>query len=246
MSNINSLKSEDIEQLRSFDTPTICNAIECFEVRSRTAGYMDGRIRANFPELPPMVGYATTVTLRSAAAPEGAGAAGGIAEQIALFEEIPEPRVVVLQDLDDPPAAASFGEVMCSIYKTFGCVGLITSGAGRDLEQVKALEFPVFSSQTICSHGYFHFVDVNVPVRVGGIPVQPGDLLHGDGNGVTTIPHEIARTLAETCREMTSAEGIVLKTLQAEGADMEALKKSFAAFKKRCRDLGQQLQKQKE
>ena len=81
---------------------------------------------------------------------------------------------------------------MCTTYKAFGAVGLITSGAGRDLDQVEALHFPCFTGGTICAHGYCHIPSINVPVHVGGVTIHPGDLLHGDRNGVTTIPQEIA------------------------------------------------------
>src|SRR5262249_56383398 len=99
---------------------------------------------------------------------------------------------VVFQDLDDPVAAATFGEIMCTSYKTFGAVGLITSGTGRDLDQVEALRFPCFTSGTMCAHGYCQIVQINVPAHVGGVMLHPGALLHGDRNGVTTIPLEIA------------------------------------------------------
>src|SRR5256885_10301397 len=99
---------------------------------------------------------------------------------------------------------------MCSTYKAFGAAGLITSGAGRDLDQVEALNFPCFTSGTICAHGYCHIPSINVPVHVGGIMVHPGDLLHGDRNGVTTIPAEVASEVAEGCAEMVEAEALVL------------------------------------
>ena len=69
--------------------------------------------------------------------------------------------------------------------RAFGAVGLITSGAARDLDQVRRLAFSVFSNGAICSHGYSHIVSIQTPVRVGGLAVNPGDLLHGDANGVT-------------------------------------------------------------
>src|ERR1700694_4188165 len=56
----------DLQALAEFDTPIICNTIELFEIRPRTAGYMDARIRACFPEMPPAVGYASTATMRCA------------------------------------------------------------------------------------------------------------------------------------------------------------------------------------
>src|SRR5271156_59609 len=125
-----------LELLRRFDTPTVCNVIELFAVRPSTAGYMDGRIRACFPNLPPMVGYASTATYRSSAAPGSGAAYSGLNEQVASFADLPGPPVVVFQDLDDPVTAATFGEIMGTSYQGFGAVGLVTSGAGRDLDQV--------------------------------------------------------------------------------------------------------------
>src|SRR5947209_17123241 len=135
------IPAADFELLRRFDTPTVCNVIELFDHRPHTAGYMDGRIDACFPKMPPLVGYASTATFRSAAPPRASNVYSSLAEQVASFAELPGPAVVVFQDLDEPIAAATFGEVMCSSYKAFGAAGLITSGAGRDLDQVEALGF---------------------------------------------------------------------------------------------------------
>jgi len=221
-----------LEQLRRFDTPTVCNVIELFDLRPRTAGYMDERIQACFPKLPPMVGYAATATFRSAAPPRSGDVYAGIADQVASFAQLPGPPVVVFQDLDNPVASATFGEVMATTYKSFGAVGLVTSGAGRDLDQVEGLVFPCFSNGTICAHGYCHIVQINVPVHVGGVMVQPGDLLHGDRNGVTTIPAEIAVAVVEACPEYMSAEAVVLDCLKSGGTDP----RKFAAARKECHD----------
>jgi regulator of RNase E activity RraA len=221
-----------LEALRRFDTPTVCNVIELFDVRPRHTGYLDGRIVACFPKLPPMVGFASTATFRSAAPPRKGDAYAGLTQQVESFAELPGPAVVVFQDLDDPPAAATFGEVMCTTYKAFGAVGLITSGAGRDLDQVEALAFPCFTNGTICAHGYCHIPQLGVPVHVGGLTIYPGDLLHGDRNGVTTIPVEIAAEVAEACPEFMAAEAVVLDYLKAGRVDA----KGFAAAHKECRE----------
>jgi 4-hydroxy-4-methyl-2-oxoglutarate aldolase len=208
------LSRESLERLRKYDTPTVCNVIELFGVRPRNAGYMDRGIQSCFPELPPMVGYATTATFRSAALARG-DAYSSLEKQVAAFSEAPSPPVVVFQDLDDPCAAATFGEIMCTTYKAFGAAGLITSGAGRDLDQVRALEFPAFTNGAICAHGYCCIPSIQVAVHVGGVTVRPGDLLHGDGNGVTTIPLEIASAVACACEEFVRAEAVVLQYLKA-------------------------------
>src|SRR5438552_5463084 len=171
MASIRAVPAADLALLRKYDTPTICNVVELFDLYSRTAGYMDGRIQSCYPKLPPMVGFASTATFRSAAPPRAGDVYSGLAEQVASFSGLPGPTVVVFQDLDDPPASATFGEVMCTTYKAFGAVGLITSGGGRDLDQVEALSFPCFTGSTICAHGYSHIEQINVPARLGRVPI---------------------------------------------------------------------------
>src|SRR5437764_3598534 len=100
MPSIHAVPAADLELLRKYDTPTICNVIELFDVRPRTAGYMDGRIQACYPKLPPMVGYACTATFRSAASPRAGNVYSGLADQTAALSEMPGPGVVVFQDLD--------------------------------------------------------------------------------------------------------------------------------------------------
>lgn len=230
------LSADDLHALRRFDTPTICNAIELFGVRPPASGYMDRRIRACLPELPPMVGYASTATFRSAA--PGLPAPGGYslgARQLQAFAELPGPPVVVFQDLDDPPAGATFGDGMCLTYKTFGAVGLITSGAARDLDNVRKLGFPCFADGVICGHGNCHFEAIHVPVRVGGLTIYPGDLLHGDCNGVTTIPHEIAAAAPAVCAEFLRHEEGVLGNLRSGNATLENHRAAIVEFT-RCLD----------
>jgi regulator of RNase E activity RraA len=225
---------ETLHKLAKFDTPTICNVIELFEIRPRNRGYMDHRVKCNFPELAPTVGFAATACFRSDAPPAGGDAYGSIGAQLEQFAKLPGPPVVVFQDLDDPPAAAVFGEVMCSTYQAFGSTGLVTNGAGRDLEQVRALKYPVFTGSTICSHGYCHMLHLGLPVRVGSLMVSSGDLLHGDANGVTNIPLEIASEAADLAGEFLAAEELVMNYVKSPGdksiARYNELRKEFQAL----------------
>ncbi len=210
--------SQLLEKLRTIDTPTICNVIELFDVRPRNQGFLDGRVQSCFPDLPPMVGYAATASFRSSAPAAGGDAYGSIEAQLEQFAHLPGPPIVVIQDLDDPPVGAVFGEVMCSTYLAYGAQGLVTNGGGRDLLQVKSLDFPVFTGSTICSHAYCHLLHLGLPVRVGGADISEGELLHGDANGVTTIPHEIADEIADVAPEFLKAEEIVLEYVRQVGA----------------------------
>jgi regulator of RNase E activity RraA len=177
-----------------------------------------------------MVGYASTATFRAGSPPRSGDVYAGLARQVELIAATHGSTVIVFQDLDDPCVAATFGEVMCTTYQAFGAAGLITSGAGRDLDQVGALNFPCFTNGTICSHGYSQIAQLDVPVRVGGITVNPGDLLHGDRNGVTTIPTELASAVADACPELMAAESVVLDYVKAGTPDP----KGYAAARAEC------------
>jgi regulator of RNase E activity RraA len=231
----------DLTRLAQFDTPTICNTIELFEVRPRNEGYMDGRIRACFPEMPPIAGYAATATMRCAFPKREGDVYTALDEQVARFAELPGTPIVVYQDLDDPCVAATFGEIMCSTYQAFGAAGLITSGAARDLDQVRRIGFSAFSNGAICSHGYSHIVDIHRAVRVGGVTVQPGDLIHADANGVTTIPLEIAADIPDAAVEYVKAENIVLDYLRLGKPEGKAFGEARRAMLAEAAALGRRL-----
>lgn len=235
------LTAAQLAALAQYDTPTVCNAVELWDLRPRSQGYMNQSIRACFPHLPPMVGYALTSTFRSQAPPRSGDVYASIGAQLEAFATLPGPPVIVFQDLDEPCAAATFGEVMCSSYKRFGAVGLITSGTGRDLAQVEALGFPVFTNGAIAAHGYCHILSINVPVTVGGLTIYPGDLLHGDLNGVTTIPAEIASEVPQVCEEIARAEALVLDYLKRPEVDVKGFQEARQACAEQIAALGRRL-----
>ncbi|MSR32085.1 MAG: RraA family protein [Gemmataceae bacterium] len=235
------LSKEELALLRKFDTPTVCNVVELCDLRPWTAGYMDRRIAACYPKLPPMVGYASTATFRAGAPPRGGNVYGGMSAQLEDFRKLPGPPVVVFQDLDDPSTAATFGEIMCTTYKTFGAVGLITSGTGRDLDQVATLNFPVFTGGTVCAHGYCQILDVGVTVHIGGVTIHPGDIIHADLNGVTTIPHGIAAKVARACQEFMDAEAVILDYLKKPNPTVERFNQARDESKKLIQALAKKL-----
>jgi regulator of RNase E activity RraA len=235
------LDSQVLDKLRSVDTPTICNVIELFEVRPRNQGYMDARIRACFPELAPIVGFAATATFRSSGPPREGDVYSSTQVQAERFQELDGPPIVVFQDLDDPAVGATFGEQMCRTYQAFGAAGLITSGAGRDLAQVRALGFPVFTSGTICAHAYCHTLQVHVPVHVGGVAIYPNDLLHADADGVTTIPIDIAAEVADVAGEFLAAEAILVDALSQSAPTLEILQQANREKRARIAKLRQRL-----
>ena len=230
-----------LEKLRQIDSATICNVIELFEVRPRNHGFMLREIAAAFPDLPPMVGFASTVTVRTFAAPASKNDALSVPEVITRFDELSGPPVVVQQNLDSGGSAAVFGDVMCNSYKAFGAVGLVTDGPARDLEQVRQIDFPVFHRGVVASHGYHHLLDAHVPVQVGGIAIEPDDLLHGDSSGVTTIPRHIAADVADACAEFAAAEQVVIAVAQSDSPGLDDLRDAYQEMARRVAELGARL-----
>ena len=204
-----------LDELRSFSSPSIANGIETFDVRGRHEGYIDASVRCMFAELGPLVGFAATATIR--AREPGDDRSRDLWAHVA---SLPAPRVVVVQDLDDPPGVGSlWGEVNANIFQAFGAIGVVTNGCVRDLDEMRALGFHAFAGSVGVSHAYVHIVDVGVPIDVGGMQVSPGDLLHGDKHGVTSIPLEIAAALPEAIRNLERKEQGVIAMFRGPDFD---------------------------
>ncbi|HIE51781.1 MAG TPA: RraA family protein [Armatimonadetes bacterium] len=217
------LTPEELAALRQFDTPTVSNAIETFNLRPRNEGFMSPEIRCLFPELGVMLGYACTAKIVAERPPEE-GTAVSREEYWRHVLTVPAPRVVVVQDLDDPPAIGSlWGEVNANIHRALGCVGCVTNGGVRDLDEVRQLGFHFFAAAPIVSHAYVHLVEFGTPVKVGGVWVKPGDLLHADQHGVLLIPLEIARDLPEACCAVQERERPLIELCQSPGFTLEKL-----------------------
>lgn len=214
------LTAEQLEELRRFNTPTISNAIEIFNVRQRHLGFLPHKIRCLLPDLGPIVGYAVTSQTRAAYSEEKAPDLN--ADYLRYVAAQPGPKIAVGQDLDDPPGlGAQFGEVNATIHKKLGCVGHITDGCPRDLDEVQGLGFQLFGLNPCVSHAYVRLVDFGKPVKLAGVEIRPGDLIHADKHGVCIIPTEIAHKLADACREVERLERPLLEICRSDAFDLE-------------------------
>ncbi|GMV96780.1 MAG: RraA family protein [Phycisphaerae bacterium] len=235
------LPSSVLETLAQYDSPTVCNVIELCNCRPRNVGYLNHRIRAVYPHLPPMVGYAVTAAFRSSTAPAAGERSIGLLELVASWEAVPAPRVLVIQDLDDPPDGAVYGEIVATVARGFGCAGLVTNGYGRDVPQVAPLKFPCFAAGLCVSHSYCRLVSAGGPVDVGGVTIRPGDLLHGDANGVTTIPLEVAPRVADGCGDLVQAENVLIEAARKGPLTVEDMRPVMAEFMRRHDELARKL-----
>ena len=213
-----------IDSLRKISSPSVANAIETFNVRPRNAGFMSSEIRALFPELGPLVGYAVTAVIRAEPAPVDGHRASTFGWWD-YVQTIPAPRVIVVHDLDEPRGqGAQWGEVQANIHKALGCVGTVTDGSVRDLDEVRALGFQFVAAHVSVSHAYIHMVDFGLPVKVGGLWVKPGDLIHADQHGVVTIPPDIAARIPEAVQKVEADERKIIGVCQATDFSADKLK----------------------
>jgi 4-hydroxy-4-methyl-2-oxoglutarate aldolase len=219
------LTAEELAALRSISTPTVCNAIETFDNRPRNEGFIDSTITCRFPELGPVVGYAVTAKISAAEPPRIEVPHSKV---WAEFERIPKPWLVVIEDLDYPRPVGSFwGEVNASVYRALGAVGTVTNGGVRDLPEVRAIGFQFFSSCLLASHAFVHIVEYGGAVIVGGLTVRPGDLLHGDEHGVTSIPHEIAGDIPQAAQTIELAERRLIDYARSPACTTEGLAEMY-------------------
>ena len=207
---MNILSTEQLEALRSIDTPTICNAIERFKVRNDVTGFAGMNIHWLFPRFGVTSGYALTVTVDSTT-PDAPRDNYAWMEWVRAMAVAPKPIFLVFQDVGlNPEKSAHMGEMMASLAKRLGAVGLLTDGGVRDILEVQALGFQYFSAWIVPSHGNPRLLQVNVPVTIDGILIEPGDLLHGDINGVTKIPNEISTQTADMALKIRQEESELL------------------------------------
>lgn len=217
--------------LKSVDTPTVCNAIEVAQGRRGFNAFTRGTMLASDPE-GVMVGYARTARIRALAPPtEPADVIK--ARRMAYYKYMSEgdrPSVCVVQDLDVPNAIGAYwGEVNTNIHKAFGLSGTLTDGVMRDLGDL-ADGYPVVAGSIGPSHGFVHVVDYDQPVRIHGLDICPGDLVHADRHGAVVIPKDVTPRLVEAIAMLTRSETIVFDAVKGKRIGFDEFEAVWAAF----------------
>jgi len=223
-----SFTREQIDLLAKYDSPTISNAIEAFRVRDPTDGYASRDLRCQFPDLGAMVGYAVTCTADSTT-PGGPYPDG----QMLLFQALaaaPKPAIVVIKDISsNHRKSCHAGDMMMTLFHRLGAVGLVTDGGVRDLTGVRHLApgFQVFSPGTVVSHGNPTIVEVGGMVDLCCLKIQPGDLLHGDENGLLTIPLEIALQVIDQSEYVWQSESEFISYITDSNFSLDEMARRF-------------------
>lgn len=224
----NVLAPEQLEALRRLSTCAVSNAIEAFDVRLRNAGFADSSIRCIFEEFPPTIGYAATARVRTSVPPMHGPNYYDRTDWWQAILKIPPPRVVVVEDVEKRPGLGSFvGEVHANILGALGCVAVVTNGAVRDLPQVRSTGFQFFAGNVAVSHAYAHIFQFGTPVEIGGLKIEPGDLLHGDQHGILKIPFETASKIPAIARDIQEKEQRVIAMCRSSDFSLEKLREVF-------------------
>ena len=225
----------DLAKLRDLDSCTLSNAIERLNVRLRNEGFLSGVARCLFPSLPPMLGYAATARLRTSTPPMSHRCYYDRMDWWEYVASLPEPRVLVLQDVDDRPGFGAFvGEIHAAIAIALKCAGCVTNGAVRDLAAVEAMGFPLYARGTSVSHAYAHITEFGDPVEIDGLKISSGDLLHGDRHGVLNIPLAVAGELPAEALKLVAEEHDLVEFCGSRDFSLGALAQRIQKMNATC------------
>lgn len=213
-----------LDFLRGVDTCAVSDAIESFNVRVRSEGYIQGTAQCQFPLLPPVAGYAVTARIRSSSVPIANVWYYHRKDWWDYVASFPSPKIMVIEDIDRVPGIGAFlGESHARISKVFGCVAYVTNGSIRSAPALEAAGFQCFASSLSVSHSYAHIIDFGEPVEIGGLKISPGDLLHGDVHGVHSIPLSIAEALPEAVKCILDRRDEVMRFCESPDFSVEKL-----------------------
>jgi regulator of RNase E activity RraA len=216
-----------IEYLKTIDSPTLSNAIESLELQPRDAGFTPLQIRCLFPELGRLCGYAVTAQVETVTGMHPTEERTFL-ELFKTVEDSPKPAVVAFQEIGGhADYAAHCGEVMATAFTRLGAAGLVTDAGVRDVPEVRALRFHYFARGAVVSHASFRIVRVGVPIQILGVEIKPGDLLHGDENGLLRIPAPALAGLPQAVDRVRVRERRLMDFMRSPEFSVEKLKGRF-------------------
>jgi 4-hydroxy-4-methyl-2-oxoglutarate aldolase len=203
-----SLLHGDLLQLKRWNTPTIYNGWEQITKHDRTRHAINLEETHDFmPQMGPMVGYAVTLVIEPGNPRHRETNPNAWSEYRRYVATTPGPKIVVVQDLDKPKVIGSFwGEVNSNTHRALGCVGTITDGAVRDVDEMTNAGFKALARRLCVGHAWVCPVRWGGPVEVFGQRIEPGQLIHADKHGFLAVPDEDVPRLLEAARFMDANE----------------------------------------
>jgi 4-hydroxy-4-methyl-2-oxoglutarate aldolase len=238
------LAHSDLIQLKRWNTPTIYNGWEQITKQNPAKDAFNLEETHDFmPQMGPMVGYAVTLVIEPSNPQHKVSNPNAYAEYLHYVAHTPGPKIVVVQDMDKPQILGSFwGEVNSNVHKALGCVGTITDGAVRDLDEMTNAGFKALAKRLCVGHAFVTCVKWNCDVEVFGRKVRPGDLIHADKHGFIVIAPDEQSKLLEAAQFMDANEcnTIIPAARDAAGHTMdeilENIDNSRKAFSKNIKE----------
>jgi len=219
------LSHAQLLQLKRWNTPTIYNGWEQItRLNAGAEGFNLEETRDFMPHIGPMVGYAVTVMIEPGNSDHRRKLPTAWSDYRRYVASVPGPKIVVIQDLDKPRVIGSFwGEVNSNVHRALDCVGTITDGAVRDLDEMNNAGFKALARRLCVGHAFAQPVRWNCEVEVFGRKVHPGDLVHADKHGFLVIPPEDQADLLEAARFMDANEcsTLIAAARTAAGCSLE-------------------------
>jgi regulator of RNase E activity RraA len=153
-----------------------------------------------------IVGRAATAMLKPAP-PEKATPALTARHSVSMIDEAKPGEVGVIV-IENGLEVAAIGGLMGTTAKVRGMAGMILDGGARDLEELRALDLPVYSRSVVPSSTVGHFASVakQVPVECAGVTVRPGDIIVAGEDGVVNIPQDKAAEVLTKAQEIDARE----------------------------------------
>ncbi len=223
-----------LAELRQFDTPSITNVVATYPGAATCLGlynpwtenwYTDQTVRCMYPELGPLIGYAVTCVY---SLPDPNFNRLTFMDVLDALDAMPKPTILVLQQKFPPHLAGKVGLAggnMVSAMKAIGCVGLISNGPSRDIDEVRPMQFQYMLSGITPGHGAQAVQAVNVPVSVAGMDIAPGELIHMDENGACKFPADKLAAVLDNVRKLRDEEAERMGRLQqaTSAAELRAI-----------------------
>jgi regulator of RNase E activity RraA len=212
----------ELLELRRWNTPTIYNGWE--QITKHDAGRDGFNLEETvdfMPQMGAMVGYAVTVVCEPGNAEHKKNNPNGASEYRRYVASVPGPKVVVVQDLDKPNfVGAYWGEVNANLHRALGCVGTITDGCIRDVDDMYHAGFKALAQRLCVGHAHSWPVRWGCEVEVFGRRVRPGQLIHADKHGFLVVPEEDEAKLLDAARFMDTNECQTLIAAARESAGL--------------------------
>ncbi len=221
------LTTRQTQFLQSIDTPTVCNLIEIVTPHRRGFGYTVKHLHSPFPDLPPIVGFAKTVKIKSKDAPSG-GAADYMNRRHDYLDYVaaePRPSISVIEDIDGEFVGygAFWGEVQTNVHKALGVLGVVTNGSVRDIPMV-ASGFQMLAGSISPSHAFVRIEEFGTPVNVHGMDVTSGDLIHADQHGAVVVPVDKVEDMMKALETLTAKEAVIIQAANDPDMTVEKIK----------------------